>query len=109
MSRPITITNKSRKVSAVSLRDKPKIAQDITWRVDGEKDQIIILHSPKLALPQILNPTAAKIFSSCNGENTVKGIALGLCEEFEKDDFSKVLADVKKCLKYFSKNQIIQI
>lgn len=97
MSQPITITNRL------------KIAEDIIWRVDGERDQIVILHSPKLALPQILNPTAAKIFSSCNGRKTVEGIALGLCEEFGRDDFNKVLSDVKKCLKHFSLNQIIQI
>lgn len=85
----------------ISIANKPKILADVSWRKDGEKDQIIVLSKETLALPLILNPTASKIFLLCNGKNSLEAIAEKLCDEFGLEDFSMVLKDVKEQVEYF--------
>lgn len=81
---------------------KPKIAENIVWRRDGEADQLIIVSKEDLPLPLILNPTAAMIFSLCDGRHSLENIAERLCAEFNQDDFSLVLEDVKKQIEDFA-------
>lgn len=92
----------------ISITNKPKILDDVLWRRDGEDNQIIVLSKEGLALPLILNPTAARIFSLCNQKNTLEDIAGILCAEFGKEDFKMVLADVKKQVKYFMDKGIVE-
>lgn len=93
----------------ISIANKPKIADNIVWRYDGEDNQIIVLAREDLPLPVILNLTAAKIFSLCNGETTVEAIAGSLGEEFKEENFSKVLEDVKKQVEFFRDKGIVNI
>ena len=83
----------------ISIASKPKILDNVAWRRDGEKEQIIVLSKEGLALPLILNPTAAKIFSLCNGKNSLEDMATELCAEFGLEDFKMVLKDVKYSVK----------
>ena len=46
----------------ISIANRYKIADNISWRRDGEADQLIIVSREDLPLPLILNPTAAMIF-----------------------------------------------
>lgn len=92
----------------ISITNSPKVLNDVIWRRDGENDQIIILSKVDLALPLILNPSAARIFSLCNGENTLEDIANNLCAEFGLDDFGMVLKDVRIQVEYFIKKAIVK-
>lgn len=94
---------------AASLRGKPKILDKVKWRWDGEENQIILLSKEDLALPLILNPTAAKIFSLCNDKNTLEDIARILCVEFGLDDFDMILEDVKGQIEYFLDKGIVEV
>lgn len=109
MSRTISIANDSLKMQEVSLRDKPKVAENIVWRRDGEADQLIIVSREDLPLPLILNPTAAIIFSLCDGRHSVEKIAERLCQEFGLDDLSLALEDVKKQIEYFKDKCIVKV
>ena len=99
MSRTISIAN----------RNSPKIADNIVWRRDGEADQLIIVSREDLPLPLILNPTAALIFSLCDGRHSLENIAERLCQEFGLDDFSLALEDVKKQIEYFKDKCIVKV
>ena len=88
---------------------KPKIAENIVWRRDGEADQLIIVSREDLPLPLILNPTAAMIFSLCDGRHSLENIAERLCQEYNQDDFSLALEDVKKQIEYFVRKGIVDI
>lgn len=92
----------------ISITNRPKVLNGVIWRRDGENDQIIILSREGLALPLILNPSAARIFSLCNGENTLEDIANNLCAEFGLDDFRMVLKDVRIQVEYFIKKTIVK-
>lgn len=105
MSQMISIASKRRKDGAV--RDRPEISDAVIWRRDGENNQIILLSKEDLALPLILNLTAARIFSLCNGKNTPEDIAGRLCAESGISDFEMVLKDVKKQVKYFYERGIV--
>lgn len=89
--------------------NKPRRINDVNWRLDGEKDQIIILSKDGFALPVILNPTAARIFLLCNGENSLQDITYSLCKEFKFDDFAVVLEDVKKQIDDFVEQAIVEV
>jgi hypothetical protein len=91
----------------ISIANKPKISDDVTWRRDGEDDQIIVLSKEEFPLPVILNPTASRIFLLCNGKNTLKDIAQALMQEFALEDFSVAIADVKRQIEYFLDKGII--
>jgi len=92
----------------ISIASKPKILDNVAWRRDGEKEQIIVLSKEGLALPLILNPTAAKIFSLCNGKNSLEDMATELCAEFGMDDFKMLLGDVKEQVEYFINKGIVE-
>lgn len=92
----------------ISITNKPKILGDVLWRRDGEDNQIVVLSKEGLALPLILNPTAARIFLLCNHKNTVEDIAGTLCDEFASEDFKSVLEDVKEQVKYFINKGIVE-
>lgn len=94
---------------AISIVNKPKVCSDVIWRWDGEDNQIIVLSKESFALPLMLNITAAKIFSLCNGRNSVEDIAKSLCEEFALDDYKSVLKDVQGQINYFVEKEIVQI
>ena len=91
----------------ISIVNKPRVLDNVIWRWDGERDQIIVLSKEGLALPLILNPTSARIFSLCNGKNTLEDIARNLCEEFGLDDLKMVLNDVQEQVKYFADKGIV--
>lgn len=93
----------------ISIANKPKIADNVIWRRDGEDNQIILLSKEGLALPLILNPTAARIFLLCNGKNTLEEIAKSLCAEFGSDDFTMILEDVTKQVEYFRDKEAVEI
>lgn len=95
----------SRKISIMS---KPRIAPNLRWRVDGENDQIVIVHKDDFALPRILNPVAAKIFRLCDGNNTVEAIAEKVAEEFKGKDYSSLLSEVKECARLFVEKGILE-
>lgn len=97
----------SRTISIASNR--PKIAENIVWRRDGEADQLIIVSREDLPLPLILNPTAAIIFSLCDGRHSLEKIAERLCQEFGLDDLSLALGDVKKQIEYFKDKCIVKV
>ncbi len=88
---------------------RPKIAENIVWRRDGEADQLIIVSREDLPLPLILNPTAAKIFSLCDGRHSLENIVERLCQEFNQDDLSLALEDVKKQIEYFKDKCIVSV
>lgn len=93
----------------ISIVNKPKILDNIIWRRDGEDDRIIVLSREDMALPLILNPSAAMIFSLCNGNNTLEDIAKALSDEFGLDDFKIALEDVRGQIEYFLDKKIVQI
>lgn len=93
----------------MSIFNKPRISDGVIWRRDGEDNQIILLSKEGLALPLILNPTAARIFLLCNRENTLEDIAKVLCAEFGLEDFKMVLEDVTEQVKYFIDKGIIEV
>ena len=95
----------SRKISIMS---KPRIAPNLRWRVDGENDQIVIVHKDDFALPRILNPVAAKIFHLCDGNNTMEAIAEKVAGEFEIADFSILLSEVSECARLFVEKGILE-
>ena len=92
----------------ISIANKPKILDNVAWRRDGEDEQIIVLSKEGLALPLILNSTAARIFSLCDGKHTLEDMAKGLCDEFSLDDFKMVLKDVKGQIEYFINKGIVE-
>lgn len=88
--------------------NKPKRADNIIWRLDGEKNQICILSKDGFVLPLILNYSAAKIFFLCDGKNSVEDIANSLCREFKSDVFTTLLEDVREQIKDFIKRGVVQ-
>ncbi len=90
-------------------RGKPKISPDVSWRRDGDKEQIIVLSKEGLPLPLLLNLTSARIFSLCTGENSLEDIARLLCEEFDRQDYAKILEDVQKQAGYFLEQGLIRM
>ena len=94
---------------AISIVSSLKVCNDVIWRWDGENNQIIVLSKESFALPLMLNITAAKIFSLCNGKNSIEDIAKSLCDEFGLDDYKMVLEDVQKQIEYFIEKEIVQI
>ena len=70
---------------------------------------MIIVSREDLPLPLILNPTAAMIFSLCDGRHSLENIAESLCQEYNQDDFSLALEDVKKQIEYFVRKGIVDI
>src|SRR3989338_8392973 len=93
----------------ISIVNKPKISDGVSWRWDGEDEQIIVLSKEGLALPLILNPTAALIFSLCDNNNTLEDIARQLCDKLGLDDFEMVLQDVKEQVEYLINKNIVQV
>lgn len=93
----------------ISIANKPAVSGAVSWRRDGENNQIVVLAKEGLPLPLILNSTAARIFSFCNGKNTLEDIARQLCDEFGLEDFKMVLEDVKSQVEYFFDKGIVQI
>ncbi len=92
----------------ISIANKPKKREDIIWRTDGENNQIILVSKEDLALPLMLNLTAAKIFLLCDGKNTIEHIADSLCAEFMVKDFDMVLGDVRTQVEYFVDKGIVE-
>lgn len=93
----------------ISIVSKPIISQDVSWRRDGEKEQLIVLSKEGLPLPMILNISSARIFSLCTGENSLEEIAQKICDEFSVEDFSMVLEDVKRQVDEFLNKGIVEI
>lgn len=93
----------------ISIANKPKTSDEVIWRKDGEDNQIILLSREGLALPLMLNPTAARIFLLCNGENTFEEIAKSLCAEFGLDDFAMIFKDVTKQVEFFLEKEVVRI
>jgi len=87
---------------------KPKKARDLRWRIDGDSDQIVIVHKDNFALPRILNPVAAKIFLLCDGDNTIEVIAQNIADEFDNADFNGILAEVRGCADLFIEKGILE-
>lgn len=94
--------------ATISITNKPKILDEVIWRRDGEDNQIIVLSKEGLALPLILNPTAARILLLCNHKNTLEDIAVNLSDEFGREDFPMVLEDVKEQVEYFMNKGIVE-
>lgn len=109
MSQRVSIANKPRPSRGNKGRGNPKIAGGVSWRKDGECNQIVILSKEDFALPLILNFSAARIFSLCNGRNSLPGIAQLLSDEFNREDYAKILGDVKKQVEYFIEKGIVEV
>lgn len=92
----------------ISIMSKPRIATNLRWRLDGENDQIVIVHKDDFALPRILNPVAAKIFQLCDGNNNIEAIAEKVAGEFETTDFSSLLSEVSECARLFVEKGILE-
>ncbi len=92
----------------ISIMSKPRIAPNLRWRLDGENDQIVIVHKDDFALPRILNPVAAKIFQLCDGNNTIEAIAEKVAGEFQTEDFSRLLSEVSECASLFIEKGILE-
>lgn len=93
----------------ISIANKPRIAPDVLWRRDGDENQIIIVSREDLPLPLILNATAARIFSLCDGEHSVEDMAEILRSELRLPDGSQILEDVKKQAEYFLQKRIVEV
>lgn len=93
----------------ISIANKPKIAPDVLWRRDGDANQIIIVSREDLPLPLILNATAARIFSLCDGEHSVEDMAEILRSEFRLPEGPQILEDVKKQAEYFLQKRIVEV
>lgn len=109
MSQTISIMSKPRGngLASNSQSHKPRKSAGLRWRIDGEDDQIVIVHRDNFALPRILNPVAAKIFLLADGNNSVEEIAREIADEFAADNFSRVLTEVRECARNFSENGIL--
>ena len=94
--------------ASASRSRKPKKAGGLSWRKDGEREQIVILSKEDFALPLILNFSAARIFLLCNGRNSLLGIAQLLAKEFKRKNYARILDDVKKQVGYFFKKGIVK-
>lgn len=93
----------------ISIANKPKIAPDVLWRRDGDANQIIIVSREDLPLPLILNATAGRIFSLCDGEHTIEEIAEILRSELRLPEGSQILEDVKRQTEYFLQKRIVEV
>ncbi len=91
----------------ISIVNSPKRSDDVVWRRDGEDEQIIVLSKEEFPLPVILNPAASRIFLLCDGKNTLEDIAQALMREFDLEDFSVAVADVKRQIEYFLDKGIV--
>lgn len=92
----------------ISIMGKLRKAPGLRWRVDGEADQLVIVHRDDFALPRILNPVAARIFQLCDGNNTVEAIAEKISAEFDTPDFSSLLSEVSACADLFVEKRILE-
>lgn len=92
----------------ISIMSKLKKARDLRWRIDGENDQIVIVHKDNFALPRILNPVAAKIFLLSDGDNTIEAIAGNIADEFDNADFKVILKEVSECVDLFIEKGILE-
>ena len=76
--------------STLSLLIKPKLAAKTKLRLDQKTGKYVLLYPEKGLL---LNATGAAILKRCTGEETLAGIILALCVEFQSDE-AKVSAEV---------------
>lgn len=95
--------------ATISILSKPKKTEDMRWRVDGEDDQIIIVHRDNFALPRILNPVAAKIFLLSDGNKTIEEIISMIRDKFEPAGADKVSSEVTECVSLFVEKGILTL
>lgn len=74
------------------------------WRWDGEKGDFIFIFAPLVRRYYLLNPTAAKVFSMCDGETDVDEIAKKIGGE---EKITKVKEDVNKMIEHLQRVGIV--
>lgn len=83
---------------------KPKQKTNlINQDVDGES---LILNNQGAEIHQ-LNEVASLIWSSCNGQNTLQGIAAILCEKYDVSE-TEALADVTLVINQFIEKELLE-
>ena len=87
------------------MTDKPKKLEGVTLT---EADDESILYDSIKGQIHILNPTGAKIWDLCDGNNTLEDIAKNICVQFETDDFESVSKDVEEYLAELKKLELIE-
>ena len=87
---------------------KPKIAEDIVWKEEGEKGEIVSLASYLGGSIQLLNPVASKIIKLADGTNTIQDIIDNICTSFEEANPKRVEKDIESFLTKLNKSKILE-
>jgi hypothetical protein len=84
----------------------PKARADVVFR-SLSKDWV--LYDPRSQLLHVLNPTAAIVWTCCDGSVTVEEIAAELSETIaEAPTQDQILTDVREALSRFSKEGLLE-
>ena len=84
----------------------PKAREDVVFRSLSKE---WVLYDPRTQLLHVLNPTAAIVWSCCDGLGSVEDIAAELRETLtEAPDLAQVADDVREALKRFSQEGLLE-
>ena len=86
---------------------KPLVENNILWRKDGEKEDLVILASCNGGPIRFLNPIGSLILELSNGKNTVEVIIEQIIENYDCKDKKIVERDVEIFLQALRENEII--
>lgn len=93
----------------INIFSKPTISENIVWRKDGKRNEIISLADFRGGPIRFLNPLGSKIFELCDGTNTIDEIQKSIKSHFNKIDKEIIEKDVLEFLIKLSKNKLINL
>lgn len=84
----------------------PKAREDVVFRSLSKE---WVLYDPRTQLLHVLNPTAAIVWSCCDGLGSVEDIATELSETLtETPSWEQILDDVRDALSRFSQEGLFE-
>ncbi len=84
----------------------PKAREDVVFRSLSKE---WVLYDPRTQLLHVLNPTAAIVWSCCDGSGSVEDIATELSETLtETPAWEQILDDVRDTLSRFSQEGLLE-
>ena len=84
----------------------PKAREDVVFRPLAKE---WVLYDPQTQLLHVLNPTAAMVWSCCDGSGSIEDIASELSETLsEAPARDQIVADVRQALAKFSDEGLLE-
>jgi hypothetical protein len=90
-------------MNQASILDRPTLRSDVAaYPVDDE----LVLYDPYPAQAFVLNPTAARIWTLCDGSRTTMEVAQAMAAAYALAD-DEALTDVCECLEHLRRDGLL--